>query len=169
MKKILFSLLLAAAAVTVQAQSAEVSTDMTGQKVLRGFMTRAQVEQDPAFPWFAENFKDYTPPTATVDAFKAAKDSIHILAFAGTWCPDTKYVLPRFYALTDAAGLTADRVTLVGVDRDKKTVHSLAEAFNVVNVPTLIVLKNGKEIGRVVEYGTTGQFDKELGEIVGKK
>jgi hypothetical protein len=31
-------------------------------------------------------------------------------------------------------------------------------------------LKNGKEIGRVVEYGRMGMIDKELGEIVsGKK
>jgi hypothetical protein len=35
-----------------------------------------------------------------------------------------------------------------------------------LNVPTIIVLKDGKEIGRVVEYGKTGMFDKELGEII---
>ncbi len=48
----------------------------------------------------------------------------------------------------------------------KKTLHHLAEAFQVTNVPTFIVLKNGKEIGRVVEYGRYGMIDKELGEIV---
>jgi len=36
-------------------------------------------------------------------------------------------------------------------------------------VPTIIVLKDGKEIGRVVEYGKTGMFDKELGEIISGK
>jgi hypothetical protein len=35
-------------------------------------------------------------------------------------------------------------------------------------VPTFIVLKNGKEIGRVVEYGKFGMPDKEIGEIVSK-
>jgi hypothetical protein len=33
-------------------------------------------------------------------------------------------------------------------------------------VPTFIVLKNGQEVGRVVEYGKYGMFDKELGEII---
>jgi hypothetical protein len=33
-------------------------------------------------------------------------------------------------------------------------------------VPTIIVLKQGKELGRVVEYGKYGVFDKELGEII---
>jgi hypothetical protein len=27
-------------------------------------------------------------------------------------------------------------------------------------------MKDGKEIGRVVEYGKYGMFDKELGEII---
>jgi hypothetical protein len=42
----------------------------------------------------------------------------------------------------------------------------LAEALDIINVPTIIVMKNGKEIGRVVEYGKYGMFDKELGEII---
>jgi hypothetical protein len=54
----------------------------------------------------------------------------------------------------------------LGVDRSKKTIQHLSEAFNILNVPTIIVLKDGKEIGRVVEYGKTGMFDKELGEII---
>jgi hypothetical protein len=33
-------------------------------------------------------------------------------------------------------------------------------------VPTFIVIKDGKEVGRVVEYGKEGQLDKELGHIV---
>jgi hypothetical protein len=64
------------------------------------------------------------------------------------------------------AGFSKDRVTLIGVDRSKKTLSHLAEALNVKNVPTIIVLKNGKEIGRVVEYGKYGMFDKELGEVI---
>ncbi|MBK7347662.1 MAG: hypothetical protein IPI98_12365 [Chitinophagaceae bacterium] len=39
---------------------------------------------------------------------------------------------------------------------------NLTAAFNIINVPTIIVMKEGKEVGRVVEYGKTGQWDKEL-------
>jgi hypothetical protein len=55
---------------------------------------------------------------------------------------------------------------LIGVDRSKKTLSHLAEAMNIVDVPTIIVMKDGKEAGRVVEYGKYGLFDKELGEII---
>ena len=152
------------------AQSAEVSKDASGNKVLKGFISRQELATDSAFTWFAKNSGDYTPNASALSALKQAKDSIYILAFGGTWCDDTKYILPKFYRLADAAGIAADHVTLVGVDPNKKTVHHLAETFNVINVPTFIVLKNGQELGRVVEYGKTGMWDKELGEVVsGKK
>jgi thiol-disulfide isomerase/thioredoxin len=106
------------------------------------------------------------PEQHALQAFRANKDSINILAFGGTWCGDTKNILPKFFVLADAAGLSPDRITLLGVDRNKKTIQHLTDAFNVTRVPTFIVLKNGVEIGRVVEYGKTRQFDKELGEIL---
>ena len=62
--------------------------------------------------------------------------------------------------------LSPERITVIGVDRNKKTIEHLSETFNIENVPTIIVMKNGKEIGRVVEYGKHGMFDRELGEIV---
>ena len=99
---------------------------------------------------------------------KAQKDSVHYMVFGGTWCSDTQNILPKFFALTDAAGIAPAHITLIGVDRSKKTIHHLTEAFNVTRVPTIIVMKNGIETGRVVEHGKYGMFDKELGEVLGQ-
>lgn len=169
MKKILFVLFTLFLIQTSFAQHAEVSRDGSGNKVIKGFMTREELAKDTAFKWFADNQKGYTPYTPALQAIKASKDSINIIAFGGTWCDDTKFVLPRFYALADAAGLTSDHITFIGVDEKKKTLHHLTEAFKVTNVPTLIVMKDGKEIGRVVEYGKSGMFEKDLGEILMQK
>jgi thiol-disulfide isomerase/thioredoxin len=155
--------------ITVQntyAQPAEITTDSQGEKIIKGFFEKSLLISDPAFSWYAANQKNFVPNADAVKAFSDNKESIHILAFGGTWCDDTKSLLPKFYAMTDAAGFPDDKITLIGVDRSKKTLHQLAEAFQVINVPTFIVLKNGKEIGRVVEYGRYGAVDKELGEIV---
>jgi hypothetical protein len=84
----------------------------------------------------------------------------------GTWCEDSHFVIPKLFFLLDKAGFSRDRVSLLGVDRDKKTLGYLSEALHVTNVPTIIVMKNGKEAGRVVEYGKEGLFDKELGQII---
>jgi thiol-disulfide isomerase/thioredoxin len=166
MRKLFQTLIVLLAAQTAFAQSVEVSKDSEGNKVLKGFLTRQDVAADSSFAWFAQNSKSYTPYAAAVSALKGVKDSIYILAFGGTWCHDTQFILPKFYSLTDAAGIAPDHITLLGVDANKKTVHHLSEAFHVTNVPTFIVLKNGLELGRVVEYGKKGMWDKELGEIV---
>jgi len=151
---------------SVFAQSqAEISRDDKGNKVLKGIISRGEVENDTAFAWWVENLKGYTPQSQAVAELKK-NTNIQFITFMGTWCSDSKFVIPKFYSLLDAAGFPQDRVTLIGVDRSKKTLSHLTEAMNVTNVPTIIVMNNGKEVGRVVEYGKYGMFDKELGEII---
>lgn len=168
MKKIFLALSIFSA-VTAAAQNPEVSRDASGNKILKGFINPQELKKDTAFGWYAQNTKTYVPDAGALAAFKAQKDSVYILAFGGTWCGDTKQILPQIITLTEAAGWAPNRFTLLGVDRSKKTVNNLAETFGVTYVPTFIVLKNGKEIGRVVEWGSTGRVDKELGAIVRKK
>ncbi|MBO9681463.1 MAG: thioredoxin family protein [Flavisolibacter sp.] len=168
MKQILIAAFVIFSVQTASAQT-EVTREADGTKIVKGFMTKQELATDSAFTWYAENQKGYTPDQNALQQLRANRDSINIVAFGGTWCGDTKYILPKFFVLADAAGLSPDRVTLLGVDRSKKTIQHLSEAFGITNVPTLIVMKNGKEVGRVVEYGRTGLFDKDLAEILGKK
>lgn len=165
MKKLAF-IVLAFSFSTLFAQAPEVTLESNGTKILKGFVTKRDLTTDSAFTWFAENQKGYTPYAAGLQSIKSNKDSISFLVFGGTWCGDTKFILPKFYSLSEAAGISQDQITLLGVDRNKKTIQHLSEIFQIINVPTIIVLKQGKEIGRVVEYGKSGMFDKDLGEII---
>jgi thiol-disulfide isomerase/thioredoxin len=170
MKKLVLTAVIFCTAFIAFAQPAEITRDASGNKILRGFITKQDLATDTAFTWFLKNQEGYTPEQNALQALRANKDSINIIAFGGTWCGDTKYILPKFFLLADMAGLAPDRVTLLGVDHSKKTIQHLAEVFGITNVPTIIVMKNGRELGRVVEYGHYGMFDKELGEIItGKK
>ena len=146
----------------------EVLPDKDG-KILKGIISVDILEKDPAFKWFAEGQKAWTPNEAGVAAFKKNADSLQLIVFMGTWCEDSHFVVPKLYYMLDKAGFPRDHITLIGVDRAKKTISHLTEALNILNVPTIIVMKNGKEAGRVVEYGKSGLFDKELGEIIGNK
>jgi thiol-disulfide isomerase/thioredoxin len=167
--RIFIALILLISAQSVFAQPAEVTVEANGTKILKGFITQSQIATDTAFKWYGENQKGFVPDAATVQTVKAAKDSIYILAFGGTWCSDTKHILPQVYATLDAAGFSPDHFTLLGVDRDKKTINHLSESFGITNVPTFIVLKNGKELGRVVEYGKIGMPEREIGQIIAGK
>src|SRR5215203_2044929 len=166
MKKIVFVLMAAVSFQLLFAQAPEVISDTNGEKILKGFMSKQDLAGDTAFTWFAQNQKGYLPYAAALQSLKTNKDSVQFLVFGGTWCHDTQFILPKFFSLSDAAGVSQNQITLLGVDRGKKTIQHLSETFNILNVPTIIVLKEGKEIGRVVEYGKTGMFDKELGEII---
>jgi len=144
----------------------QVLSERPNEKSLKGIISREVLESDTSFTWYASNFKAYSPNTEAVTALRKYADSIQLLVFMGTWCEDSQFIIPKFYALTDAAGFTQNRITLIGVDRSKKTFSHLAEALDIKNVPTIIVLKDGKELGRVVEYGKYGMFDKELGMVI---
>lgn len=138
-------------------------------KILRGIINRSLLEKDTAFKWFADNYKYGTPDAAAVEAFAKNKDKFSIVVFGGTWCHDSQNLLPSFYKLIDKSAYPQNKVFLIGVDRNKTTIKKLHTKFNIVNVPTFIILDNNeKEVGRVVEYGTTGSIDKELGQIVSK-
>jgi thiol-disulfide isomerase/thioredoxin len=142
------------------------TTETGGTKIMKGLISKEVLLYEPSFTWYAENEKNYTPNANAVAALKQHASDIQIIAFGGTWCGDTKNILPKFYTLLTTAGFNQSNLTLWGVDRNKKTYGALAEALGITNVPTFIVMKNGKELGRVVEYGKTGIWDKEIGEIV---
>jgi thiol-disulfide isomerase/thioredoxin len=144
----------------------QVLVERPNEKSLKGILSREVIVNDTSFRWYADAQKIYTPNSGAVEALQQKKDTIQLVVFMGTWCDDSHFVIPRFFKLVDAAGLKDERITLIGVDRAKTTIGHLSEALNVKNVPTIIVMQNGKEKGRVVEYGTSGSFDKDLGDIL---
>jgi thiol-disulfide isomerase/thioredoxin len=144
----------------------ESTIDKNGSKVLKGIISRELIESDSSFKWYSSNFKSYTPNSVAQSALNNFKDSIQLVVFMGTWCEDSHVIVPKFFSLLDATNFSHERLTVIGVDRSKKTLGHLAEALNVKNVPTIIALKDGKELGRVVEYGKYGMWDKELGEVI---
>ena len=154
--------------VKAQQTQFEVSSDGTN-KVLKGLVSREMLEKDSAFKWFHQNQAGYTPNTETVSILKAKGPQIQFIVFGGTWCEDTQSLLPKFYSLLDAASFPPDQVSVIMVDRHKKSINQLPEDMHLASTPNFIILKGGKEIGRVVEYGKNGQWDREIGEIISTK
>ncbi|MBI5859061.1 MAG: thioredoxin family protein [Sphingobacteriales bacterium] len=147
----------------------EIFSERPNEKTFKGIISREALVNDTSFKWYAENQRTYKPNSFAIEALQKNKDSVQLLVFMGTWCDDSHYVIPKFYTLVDAAGFPENRITLIGVDRKKVTLSHLAEALDIKNVPTIMVMKNGKEMGRVVEYGKSGMFDKDLGDILASR
>lgn len=160
--------LLFVSAVAYAQHSYEVLVERPNEKSYKGTVSKEIIQADTSFKWWAMNQNGYKPNAMALEGLQKGKDSLQLLVFMGTWCEDSQYIIPKLFALTEAAGFSNDRITMIGVDRNKKTYGHLTDALNVINVPTIMVMKNGKELGRVVEYGKYGMFDKELGEIIFK-
>ena len=145
----------------------EILKDQNGDRILKGIISRDILSKDTSYKWYTQNQKPYSGGKDMI-VFGKNKDSIQLVIFMGTWCEDSQVIIPKLFPFLDAAGFPNDQVTLIGVDRNKKSISHLTDAFNVLNVPTIIVMKEGKELGRVVEYGRYGMVEKELAEIAGK-
>ena len=108
----------------------------------------------------------YKPNATCVANLTPVKDTIQLLVFIGTWCEDSHIVLPQLLKLLDQVNFSSKRITIIGVDRQKQTLGFLSKALAVTKAPTIVVLKSGKEIGRVEEFGKYGAYDMELAEVL---
>ena len=148
------------------AQNYETLTDRDSSKMYVGFINEAMLRADSAFKWYAKAQSIYTPKQPVVKVFADNKDSVQLLVAMGTWCEDSHFIIPRFYKILEAAGFDKSKVPLLAVDRNKKDKNNLAGTLNITHVPTIIVYKNGRELGRVVEYGNTGKYDEEVAALI---
>ncbi|MGE5359579.1 MAG: thioredoxin family protein [Bacteroidales bacterium] len=135
-----------------------------GPPPLTGMVTRDAVESFNDV-WKGLRAQDYEPDAAAVSAIAARVRDVEVFAVVATWCPDTRRDLPRFFKIADKAGLPLSRVQMLAVDRTKKDAGGQTEKWNVTRVPTFIFLRNGREIGRVVERPTT-TLEQDIAAIV---
>lgn len=74
-------------------------------------------------------------------------DKPTLVDFWAPWCGPCKLVGPEVEAVADQHAGTAV-VAKVNVDENQ----ALASRYNVMGVPTLLVIKNGQEVNRIVGY-----------------
>jgi thiol-disulfide isomerase/thioredoxin len=119
---------------------------------LVGIVAKSNFLEAPFNDWFDYNYENHELNTETIEALKPLLKSVTIKAFMGTWCGDSQEQTPIFYKILDATDFNYKNLEMVAVDRSKKTPDNLQEGLNIIRVPTFIFYKEGKEIGRFVEY-----------------
>jgi len=78
-------------------------------------------------------------------------------------CPPCRVLAPTISSLADKY---AGRVTVCKVDVDQ--LGTVAEQYAVTAIPTVLVIKNGKEINRLVGLRSEAEYIALLDELVGK-
>jgi thiol-disulfide isomerase/thioredoxin len=101
--------------------------------------------------WFGEDFIGYLPDPQYADQLKAALGDVEMVCVLGTWCSDSKREVPRMLRIMQYANIPPEKLRMIGVDREKRSPADEAAPYDVTLVPTFIFLRDGEEIGRIVE------------------
>lgn len=102
-----------------------------------------------------ENFKPIPAILQRIEEDLNADKTISFLIFSATWCDDAAVEMPRLFQVLEGANVTKDRIKIIGVNEQKIDPTGSAERFGVALVPTIVVMKNGKENGRISEHPRT--------------
>lgn len=149
---------------TTEPAAAPEAHDAKNEPVLVGTVTREQVEE--AVPDWVQAEVEAAPDAAVAQALAAAPAGAEVTVYLGTWCGDSKRELARFWRAVDqAGGAVPFQVRYVGVDRDKKEPADLLAGIGLEYVPTFVVRRDGREVGRIVEESPHG-VEKDLLSLV---
>lgn len=122
----------------------------TPDSVPRGDITRADLLAN--HDAFAASFEAYQVDTETLaNIILSDNDSYQFVILMGTWCHDSVREVPRMLKVLDALNVEETQVTLIGVDYRKGEPQGREKTYDLRYTPTFIVLRNGVEIGRIIE------------------
>ncbi len=111
----------------------------------------------------------YQPASDTVASIKQASGDASLTVVLGSWCPDSKNYVPKLLKTLHQAGNDKLKVKLIGVDSQFHAPIDTIQNLRVTNVPTVIVERGGREVGRIVETPATDSIEKDLAAILSGK
>ncbi len=137
------------------------------QPIVGATTREALVEREPRFD---EHRANATVDAAAINEIKAATGALRIDVVLGTWCGDSRREVGRFFRVLDevagpgAAAPLPFELRLIGVDHDKHAPEVTPE-LAIRYVPTFIVSRDGREVGRIVESAPRG-LERELADLL---
>lgn len=150
MKKILFVLAFSIAYAVSAQRSQPIKKDKSGNLI--GYVKKSAFLDKSYSRWFTQNYDTYKAEEAILDKIRKKINKCKISGFMGTWCGDSRREVPRLYKILEQVDFNMDNLEMVALNRSKRTPDNLQKGYNIIRIPTFIFYKNGKEIGRFVEY-----------------
>jgi len=139
---------------------ASVQEQAREESVIVGETIREQIEE--AVPDWAQSGAESSPDAAASQALATVPPGAEVTVFLGTWCGDSRREVPRFWKALDlSGGAVPFEIHYIGVDRQKEEPSAPVTNNDIRYVPTFIVQREGREVGRIVESCPNG-IEKDL-------
>lgn len=119
------------------------------------------------YPEFASEYASYQPTTEALQQAKQLQGLTVVVLF-GTWCHDSVREVPRLLKLLDGAEVPLQALQLQAVNRQKQHPEQLNAFYELRYTPTIIVLEQEQELGRIIEKPTQS-LAEDLAAIASKR
>ena len=135
------------------------------ETILLGQINRANLLATPYTQWFIKEYDFYTISPDWAAGLKSKMEGVSIKIFMGTWCEDTQRELGGIFKLLDALEFDEGTLEMYSLSEYKDSPSGIEKKYNITNIPTLIFLKNGVEMNRIVEIPVT-TMDADIAKIL---
>ena len=133
--------------------------------MLLGIINKDGFKNELFSEWYKESFNEHILDTVTIEALTSKLNNVSIKVFMGSWCSDSQREVPALYKILDAAKYDYSKLSIIAVSHDKDTPDHLEKGLDIQYVPTIIIYKEDKEIGRFVEFAQEN-LEKDLLAII---
>jgi thiol-disulfide isomerase/thioredoxin len=104
-------------------------------------------------PEYARDAKTYSPNPTSVAKLKKQATPVRVVVYFGSWCPHCKEMLPHLLRVEDEIKGSKIQIDYHGLPRDFNDPE--VKKLNIHEVPTAVVYRGGKEIGRITRNDWT--------------
>lgn len=141
------------------------------EPILLGRINREGLTRGTYAAWFNKEYNSYRVDEKALEPVKSKLKGLTVLVFMGTWCEDSQREVPRLFKIADYLGFKDKNIQIVSLDnhpdRYKQGPNREEQGYNIELVPTIIFQRDGKELGRIVEY-TQVSFEADMAAILAK-
>lgn len=135
-----------------------VPTEQDPLQVTVAMPLRAYIQRSTRFMRVYEN---YNPDLALIEKIREALPHARVVTVSAYWCGDCVWNVPKMARIAEhLPGWEFEIYT-----REDERV----QALDVFAIPTFVVYRDGKEVGRIIENPRLGNLEKDLWEMVSKK
>ena len=158
---VLIALILGPVIVLSQELNNKITDPKLNKEILYGYCDRAGLEKGDFGKLFEEYYQIYEPDKDVLAQLRQYHEGVEILIVLGTWCSDSQEQVPKFFKILDKIRFDRKNVQMICVDSNKEAGLVDIVNYNIQKVPTFIVYRKGREIGRIIEtpYST---LEKDL-------
>lgn len=137
-----------------------------------GLTSREEIESE--LPAWRDAIAEAHPDVDAAERLARVAPGAEVDVFLGTWCGDSRREVSRLFralertAATDDAGTLPFSIRWIGVDR-AKVAAPFTDGAGLRYVPTIVVRRDGVEVGRIVESAPEGVDRALLGLLDGTR